>query len=134
MRGFAGQFTYWKNGSPIITPNTVVKDGAEMFLQLLFQATDNLPASFWLGLTGASYDYDNALLSDIVAAEPSGNGYARQELVRNDTDWDVSEVNGIMRARSKIVTFVASANWDKTWKRMFLCSAGTGTTGTVFRS
>ena len=132
MRGFAGQYTYWKEGCPIIVPNTVVKDGAEAFLQLLFQAQASLPSSFWMGLTNVDYTYDDAVLADIAAGEPTGNGYARQELVRDTDDWDVSEVNGLMRARSKIVTFTASANWDKEWNRMFLCSVETGTAGIIF--
>jgi hypothetical protein len=132
MRGFAGQFTFYKKGSPLVVPNTVVKDGAELFLQTLFQAQAVLPASFWLGLTNVDYTYDDAVLSDIAAGEPVGNGYARQELVRGTGDWDVSEVNSLMRARSKIVEFTASANWDKAWNRMFLCSVETGTAGVIF--
>lgn len=132
MRGFAGQFTYWKQSSPVIVPNTIVKNGAEAFLQLLFQSIDNLPASYFLGLTNVTYDYDNADLADIADGEPVGNGYARQELARDNVDWSVDEVNGLMRARSKIVTFTASANWDKSWNRMFLTDVETGTAGIVF--
>lgn len=134
MRGFQGQFTLFrKNTPPLVIPNTVVKNGAEIFLQLLFQAIDtNMPATFYLGLTNASYTYDSADLTDIMAGEPAGNGYARQALNRDDTDWDVSEVNGLMRARSKVCDFTASANWDKTWSRMFLCDRAADDAGFVF--
>ena len=104
-----------------VLKNTWVKDGADLALQSIFQAQAVFAAAFHLGLTGASYTYESATLASINASEPAGNGYARQSLTRNTTDWSVSLVNGVMRAASKIVTFTASANWDKTWSRMFIC-------------
>lgn len=129
MQKYGGIFEF--QGQRI--PNTIVKNGAEIFLQNLFQDVQtNMPAAYYLGLTDATYTYDSADLSDIAAGEPTGNGYARQLLTRNDTDWDVAEVNGLMRARSKLVTFTASANWDVAWSRMFLCNQASGTSGFVF--
>lgn len=118
---FRGDFVI---GDKII-PNTICADGAEMFLKSLFQAAAVMPTNFYLGFTNADLDYDSDL-ADAEAGEPSGNGYARATLVRNNTDWTVEQVNGVFRARSKTSTFTASANWDKTWTRLFIANVASG--------
>lgn len=117
-----------------LVPNTIVEFGAEALLKFMFQDDDSdYPASWYLGLTNASYEFDTAdLLTALAAEEPTGNGYARQALSRDDTTWDVSVVNSLWRARSTTATFTASAGWDKDWSRMFLCDVASGTAGNVF--
>lgn len=111
--------------------NTIVSDGADKFLRQLFRA-EALPADFYIGLTGAVYAFDTASLVNIAAGEPVGNGYSRQVTVRNTVDWDVSAVGGIYRARSKVVNFTASADWSRTWSRMFITGVNAGTAGLVY--
>lgn len=112
--------------------NTVVKDGAELFVRSLFRGEAVMPATFYMGLTNANYSYSSALLSDIAVGEPTGNGYARQPLGRNTTDWAFATVGNFTKAESIDVTFTASAQWDKAWTRMFLCNVASGTAGIVF--
>lgn len=112
--------------------NTIVEDGADKFLRSMFRAEATLPAAFYLGLTGASYAFDDADLTDIEADEPVGNGYARQTLTRDTSDWGAPSLeNNAMRIVSKPVTFTASSAWNVPWTRMFLANVASGA-GNVF--
>jgi hypothetical protein len=51
--------------------NTLVGEGAEYFLQTLFQAAAVLPVNFYIGVTKQSYTYENATLALINAEEPA---------------------------------------------------------------
>ncbi len=121
LTGFNGFFEV--NG--LLIPNTICKDGAEMYLKSLFQAAAVMPTNYYLGFTNADLDYDSEL-TDAEVGEPVGNGYARATLVRNNTDWTVEQINGVFRARSTQETFTASANWDKTWTRLFIANVASG--------
>jgi len=112
--------------------NTVTGDGAALFLRNLFRAEAVMPATFYLGLTNASYTYSSALLVDIAAGEPTVGGYGRQPILRDIPSWVISQISDTTRCRSIPVTFTATAQWDKQWTRMFLCDAASGTVGTVF--
>lgn len=112
--------------------NTLVAVGCTRFLRSMFRGENTLPTNFYVGLTNASYDFDTTTIADLAVGEPVGNGYARQPVVRNTTDWVVQEVNGIIQAQSKTVTFTASADWDKTWRRAFLCDIASGTSGNLY--
>jgi hypothetical protein len=101
-------------------------------MQRTFRGEDVMPASLFMGLTNVGGSFDDVTLADLAAGEPVGNGYARQELVTGTSDWTVDEVNGVIRVISKTVEFTASANWDKAWDRMFLCTVLDGTSGDVF--
>lgn len=112
--------------------NTIVEDGAIRIAKLVCRAEATLPAAFHLGLTNATYAFDDADLTDIEVGEPSGNGYARQTLTRDTTDWNTPTLeNNAVRVVSKEVTFTASAAWDKPWSRMFLANVASGA-GVVF--
>lgn len=112
--------------------NTIVEDGADKILRSVFRAEATLPVAFYMGLTNATYAFDDADLTDIEVGEPVGNGYARQTLTRNTSDWGAPSLeNNAMRIVSKSVTFTASAAWDKTWTRMFLANVANGA-GNVF--
>jgi hypothetical protein len=126
-----GYFVEYQNGIPLEPiKNTLVEQGAKWFLQTMFRGEDVLPDTYYLGLTNATYSFTSAL-SVLTAGEPSGNGYVRQALNRDTTDWTVQVVNGVMQALSKVVTFTASANWDKSWQRAFICDVETGDTGNI---
>lgn len=126
-----GYFVEYTNGKVLETiKNTLLETGANWFLRTMFRGESVLPSSYYMGLTNSSYSFTSSL-ADLAAGEPSGNGYARQELAVDTTDWTVQSVNGVMQALSKIVTFTASADWDKNWQRAFLCDAASGTSGNV---
>lgn len=128
---YIGEFTIISPGrGNQLCRNKLTKQGATLYLELLFQATASLPASVYMGLTGAALDYDSDL-ADAAAAEPAGNGYARQAIVRSNAGWTVEEVNGVMRARSVVKLFTATGNYDKTWSRAFLCDQAAGTAGNL---
>lgn len=120
-------------GEEILHKNTLVATGASWFLRDIFRKeTALLPNTYYLGLTNAAYTFDQAtLLAALAVGEPVGNGYARMPLVRGTADWTVQEVNGVMQALSVTCAFTASANWDKTWTRAFICNAAAGTAGEV---
>lgn len=133
-----GYFSFWDGGAraaatekPLRIKNTLVGVGASNFLRTLFRGESVLPTSFYLGLTNSNYNWDSTI-ADLAAGEPTGNGYARQELTRNTTDWTVQEINGFMQALSKIVSFTASGDWDKQWLRMFICDVASGTSGDLY--
>ena len=111
---------------------TMVRDGSLLLLRSMFRGEATLPAIYYMGLTNASYTFDAASLAALAAGEPVGNGYARQPLNRNTSDWTVQEVNGVLQVISKTCIFTASANWDKAWQRSFICDAVSGTVGTVY--
>ena len=124
---------YVKNKKQPRVKNTLVKYGAQSFLQTVFQALTPLAGTLYLGLTNAAYTFDQAaLLTALNAGEPVGNGYARQALIRDNTHWTVSEVNGVMMVQSVIVNFTCTgAPWTQNWLRMFICDAAAGTAGNV---
>lgn len=113
-------------------PNTIVEDGADKILRSVCRGEATLPAAFYMGLTNATYEFDDADLTDIEAGEPTGNGYARQALTRNTSDWGAPSLeNNAMRCVSKSVTFTASSEWNVAWTRMFLANVASGA-GNVF--
>lgn len=106
--------------------------GSTLIFRSVFRGEAVLPAIWYLGLTNASYTFDGVTLAELAAGEPVGNGYARQVLNQDTSDWTISEVNGVIQVQSKTVIFTASANWDKSYSRMFLCDASAGTAGIVY--
>lgn len=124
-----GQFLH--NGDLI--DNTVIGQGVSLFLRSLFRAESVMPADFYIGLTNSSVDFlDGTALATAAATEPSGHGYARQATVRGTSDWTVELVNGVYRARSKVVTFTASSDYTQAYSRLFLTDQASGTAGIVF--
>lgn len=124
-----GEFHFCHNDRLEEIKNTICKDGANMFGQLLFQNTAfTNGTALYLGLTNSALDF-NSDLTDAAADEISGHGYARQSLTRNSDNWTVELVNGIYRARSASVTFTASDDWSSPYSRAFLCDVSSGTSG-----
>lgn len=109
--------------------NTLVNAGARDILKLVFQ-NSAITGVLHMGLSGSPYDFTSTLV-DISVGEPVGNGYLRAALTRNGVEWDVSKINGIWRARSLPVQFVATAAWTKTWIRAFL-STTTDNSGDLY--
>lgn len=113
--------------------NTLTETGASFFLRDIFRDETTLIAtSLYIGLTNAPYTFDNCTLAAMAAGEPVGNDYARQLVHRNTSDWTVQEVNGVVQALSKELTFSCTgAPWSVNWTRAFLCDAASGTSGNV---
>lgn len=78
--------------------------GEEYMLKAVFGDVD-IPSFYYLGLDGRSSLDVSDTMTDIVD-EPSTNGYLRQSV--DSTGWSVELTNGVNRAISPIVTYVAS--------------------------
>ena len=94
-----------------------------------------VPASFEVGLTfnnagGIDENTTETLIADGTdGTEPSGNGYARQTVASDGTDFPVAIDAGDYQAKTKTVTFTASggpipAAGTIDW--MFLDTGGAG--------
>jgi hypothetical protein len=134
----SGRFTLLdKFGNPqSVVQNTVVDEGQEAFAGMLMRGLTTpvaAGADFFLGLCGASVDQADTL-ADVLGELSSAGGYAREAISRDATGFPtISKVNGVYRALSKVVTFTASgANFSATFRRCFLCSVSSGTSGALF--
>lgn len=114
----------------VVQRNTIVKSGALLFLQSLFQSQSVLPSSLYLGLCNSTYTYATTL-ADVTATEPTTGGYARIAVARNVDNWTLSAMEYAYMIESKQVTFTATADWDKTWTQAFICDAASGSTGNL---
>lgn len=131
MKGF---FNFKFRGEPAIRiPNTVLDQGEEDFLKILFQGNNSIVAAggnFYIGLCGAAFSEDTTLST--LSGEPTV-GYARVAVTRDGTGWPtIEQVSGAFRALSDEVTFTATGNWDTPIYRAFLCNAASGTSGRLF--
>lgn len=107
-------------------------EGEKLFLEILMQGADehDTPDGWYVGMCAEPTSVDETLtLADLT--EPTGNGYARIKLDRNDVDWPVVDARGNNhRALSKDIQFAASGgDWDVACTRMFLCNVSSGTEG-----
>ena len=112
MKKYHGHFEikhFDKNGKLIYRdegPNSLADEGETAMLDLFFRA-GTAPTAFQLALFN-----DTPVDTDTVAGltgEPSTNGYARQDLARNSTDWPTLALDsGDFMVTSKAVTFTAT--------------------------
>jgi len=128
-----GQFVIiLPNGNEIILPNTVVQEGANAYLARIFQGASI--TGFFIGLCDQGPVHTDTLSN--IATEPTigVNGYARQALVQNGTDWPtIATQNEETSIESKQVDFVASGgDFDNAHSRLFLCSVLTGAAGVLY--
>ena len=81
-------------------------EGEEWTLKVAFSEAETVPTSFYIGLD------DRASLAEADTLpptnEPTGNGYARQSVNSDATDWTITQDGGDWQAKSKTVTFTAS--------------------------
>lgn len=128
-----GQFNIiLPNGDKIIVPNTIVAEGAEAYLARLFQGS--AITGFFVGLCDQGPAHADVLV-DITTEPTIGvNGYARQALAQNGTDWPIiSTQNEESFIQSKQVDFTASGgDFDAAHSRLFLCSVSTGSGGVLY--
>jgi hypothetical protein len=110
--------------------NNITLAGARKMLGEAIRADGTL--QFWMGLCDA-VPHQNLLLQDVN--EPAFvNGYARQRLNRDLTDWPFQgEVNGEPYVESKFVTFIATGSgFDRPIRRVMLAMTNVVRTGDVF--
>lgn len=93
----------WEEGG---ARNIFHDEGEQFILEVTFSEAQTVPVTYYIGLD------DRAALAegDVLppANEPSGNGYARQPVTSDATDWTVSQDVGDYQAKSKTVQFTAS--------------------------
>lgn len=132
-----GQFVLtFPNGEEIILPNTVVDEGEDAYLKMLFRADNSFVASggdFFIGLCDqVPVEADN--IAAITSEPGATGGYARLAVTRDAVGWPtIDTVNGRKRIISKQITFTASgADFDAPFSRAFMCNVATGSVGTLF--
>ena len=112
----------------LIVPNMLNQEGMGALLAMLFQDAQGVIAgggNFYIGLKDINASPTDTLAT--ITGEPSGNGYARQPVVRSAVGWPVTNlINGSGMITSLVVNFTASGgNWS-TVSRLFLCSVASG--------
>ena len=100
-------------------------EGEQYLLQAALSAEQTPPANFYLGLCNDTLTKTDALAN--IANEPSGDGYARQEIPSTGVGWTVAKSGDYYRATGTQETFTANGgNWGSlnTW---FLATSADGT-------
>jgi len=113
--------------------NILHDEGELFFCQVLFTEEASVPASYYLGLDNRTSLAEADALSDLVG-EPSGNGYARQAVASDATDFTISQESGDYQAKTKTVTFTADGGDIGPVTKMFLCTVASGTSGVLIAS
>jgi len=101
-------------------------EGEEFVVDCLFDETQSVPVNYYLGLDArpALAEADNLAA---LSGEPSGDGYAREAVASDNTDWTNSKVGDNWRATSKEVTFTASGGDWSAVLNLFLATSSDGT-------
>jgi len=87
--------------------NELHTEGLQYLLELAFSEEQSVPATFYVGLCEDTELAENASLGD--QTELSGNGYARQTLSSNSTDW-ISAGDGTNDRKTTSATVIFSAS------------------------
>ncbi|KKN48904.1 hypothetical protein LCGC14_0648020 [marine sediment metagenome] len=96
--------------------NLMPDEGEQWILEVAFSEAQSVPAAFQIGLTDETvpatsideFTTETTIADGVDGTEPSANGYARQAVNSDGTDWTVALDAGDYRAVSKVVTFTAS--------------------------
>jgi hypothetical protein len=108
--------------------NALADEGESDLLAVYFRAA-TAPTTFYLGLLNSTPTDTTTLAT--MTNEPSGSGYARQEITRDNTGWPTLALDGgDFRVVSTTETFTAAGGTIGPVTYAFLCTnAATGTTG-----
>ena len=108
-------------------PNVFHDGGEEWLCKVAFSEAATVPVNFYIGLDNRTSAAEADTLASL-SGEPSGNGYSRQAVASNATDWTVSQDGGSgdWQALSKTVTFTASGGSIGPVKQMFLATSSDG--------
>lgn len=116
--------------------NSLADDGESAVLDCFLRAT-TCPTTFWLRLVDSTNPcsvVDTTTLAGAVGmGEPSGNGYAAQEITRNSSGWvSLALDSGDFMATSSVETFSATGGSWGPVHCAILTNAQTGTTGLLY--
>jgi hypothetical protein len=124
------EFYHWDKFGNLIWTETVenaLQDEGEQLALDTFLRNASL-TEFYLGLANDT-PVETDTLADLVG-EPSGNGYARQQIERSDVGWPTLELDaGDYMGTSKLVTFTANGGSIGPVNIMFLTNVASGTSG-----
>jgi len=110
--------------------NALTNQGENNILNVYFRNLGAPATGFFVGMCNGSMDVGSTLAT--VPNEPVGNGYARQAVLRDESDsgWPVIELHeGNYRAISKQVQFMAAGGTIGPVNIIFLCTVITGISG-----
>ena len=100
--------------------NIIHLEGREYLIKAAFSNDGSLiPLNYYLGLDSRDTLAAEDNMSSITD-EPIGSGYVRQPIPTDGTGFTISNVSGVYKALSQIVTFSASGTGWGPVKNMFL--------------
>jgi len=108
-----------------VLENMLHDEGEQFLCQVAFSEEQSVPANYYVGLDnrGSLAEADNLAA---LSGEPSGNGYSRQAVASDNTDFTVSQESGDYQALTKTVTFTASGGSIGPVTKMFLATSSDG--------
>lgn len=112
--------------------NALLDEGEQDILDIVFRNASE-PSSFYVGLCNSTPGETTTLTT--LSGEPSGSGYARIALARDNTDFPtLALASGDYQLTSKTVTFTASGGTIGAVTSAFLCTVASGTSGKLYAS
>ena len=101
-------------------------DGGEQNILDTYLRNSNAPTNFYIGLTNMAGLVESTPLSSLTD-EPTGNGYGRIQVTRNNTGWPSLALDaGDYMATSRVVTFEATGTWI-TVDKIFMATSNDNT-------
>ena len=108
-------------------------EGEEYLVKVAFSEELAVPANHYIGLDDrVALAEDDTLAS--LTDEPVGNGYSRQAVATDNTDYTCSQVGGNWQAKTKTVTFTASGGSIGPVQNCFLTDQAAGAVGDLYCS
>lgn len=107
-------------------------DLEKLICQVIFRNdTSELPATFYVGVGVGGLPVASAALIDLV--EPSGAGYSRLALNRDSIDFPTLALSSShWKVSSKVLTWIAGADWVGDVDFVFLTDVASGTVGKFY--
>jgi len=105
--------------------NMLHDEGEQFFCQVLFTEEASVPTAYYLGLDNRTSLAESDTLASL-SGEPSGNGYSRQAVNTDATDFTISQESGDYQAKTKTVTFTASGGSIGPVTKMFMATSSDG--------
>jgi len=102
--------------------NMLHDEGEQFFCQVLFTEEASVPDAYYLGLDNRTSLAESDTLASL-SGEPSGNGYSRQAVNSDATDFTISQESGDYQAKTKTVTFTASGGSIGPVTKMFMATS-----------